>query len=165
MNLDTLNHYIGIAQNVTFLPRAMFYLVTPNETYFEFTESVPHIPVKSMSVFFWFIVIENLITLAKHGKLAGSVTDSIASTSAGLLSLIPNFIFRGINIMAYVWIYENLRVFDAPWNSFWTYLVALLFVDFAYYWLHRAGHGRKKKMFVVYFGKLFSAKFISNRLN
>lgn len=53
---------------------------------------------------------------------------------------------RQLHVISYEWIYENLRIFDMPWNSFWTYLVTFLFVDMMYYWFHRAAHGKLKKI-------------------
>lgn len=156
---DSTTTTASFFESMSYAMRSMFYLLTPSETFYEHKYQVPDLPLKSMEVFFGFIFVENIIHLAQEGKLAGSVSDGITSVTAGMLSLIPGYLFfiyiflssfnfpmsriliRGISIMAYEWIYENLRVYDIAWNSIWTYLITLLLVDMSYYWLHRASHG------------------------
>ena len=45
---------------------------------------------------------------------------------------------------AYFYIYNNWRIYELPWNSAVTWLIAAVFADFAYYWVHRAAHGKIK---------------------
>jgi hypothetical protein len=89
MIVDALAHCATFVQDVTYPLRAMLYLLAPSETYFELEEQVPHLPVKSMILFTWFIIMENAVVLVKHGRLAGTVSDTLTSVGAGLLSLIP----------------------------------------------------------------------------
>lgn len=42
----------------------------------------------------------------------------------------------------YTYVYRNYRLVDLPWDSVFTWYFAALFVDFCYYWGHRASHGR-----------------------
>ncbi len=42
---------------------------------------------------------------------------------------------------AYIYVYENHRIYNLPWDSVWTWIVAALATDFGYYWVHRAAHG------------------------
>ncbi|XP_035234027.1 alkylglycerol monooxygenase-like [Stegodyphus dumicola] len=49
-------------------------------------------------------------------------------------------LFRGIQFVAYTYIYNNWRLVTLPWNSIWTWWICFLGVDFGYYWLHRASH-------------------------
>lgn len=44
----------------------------------------------------------------------------------------------------YLYIYNNWRVADLPWDSALTWYLALLGVDFCYYWVHRASHGTSR---------------------
>lgn len=53
---------------------------------------------------------------------------------------------RQLHVISYEWIYKNFRIYDMPWNSFWTYLVTFLFVDMMYYWFHRAAHGKAESL-------------------
>jgi sterol desaturase/sphingolipid hydroxylase (fatty acid hydroxylase superfamily) len=43
---------------------------------------------------------------------------------------------------AYIYIYDNYRVYTLPWDSIWTWLIAALGYDLGYYWVHRAAHGK-----------------------
>ena len=44
--------------------------------------------------------------------------------------------------MAYTWVYENMLIYEVPFDSIWTYILTFLFVDMMYYWFHRAAHGK-----------------------
>lgn len=55
-----------------------------------------------------------------------------------------SFFFRGLEILVYIWCYNNIRIAYLPWNSFFTYLVAMIGVDFFTYWWHRMSHGKVK---------------------
>ena len=48
---------------------------------------------------------------------------------------------------AYLYIYNNWRVYELPWDSAVTWVVAAILCDLGYYWVHRAAHGK----LVVYF--------------
>ena len=48
---------------------------------------------------------------------------------------------RGMEHGAYFYIYHHFRIIDLPWNSPLTWYIAAIFVDFCYYWGHRASHG------------------------
>ena len=41
----------------------------------------------------------------------------------------------------YVWVYERFCLYELPWDSTWTWILAFFLQDFAYYWVHRCGHG------------------------
>ena len=43
--------------------------------------------------------------------------------------------------MFYVDIHEKYCLFELPWNSTWTWILAMLGVDLGYYWVHRCAHG------------------------
>lgn len=43
--------------------------------------------------------------------------------------------------IAYEYVYDNYKIFELPYDSVWTYVIALLFVDMMYYWNHRLAHG------------------------
>ena len=42
----------------------------------------------------------------------------------------------------YEWVFENYLIVELPFDSVLTYTITLLFVDMAYYWFHRAAHGK-----------------------
>lgn len=46
-----------------------------------------------------------------------------------------------IVLFGYEWLYQY-RLLDLAWDSIYTWLAAFVLVDFAYYWVHRANHGK-----------------------
>ncbi len=52
----------------------------------------------------------------------------------------PSFFAREITFTAYEYVHAHYSVCELPWNSAGTHFIALLLVDMAYYWLHRAAH-------------------------
>ena len=49
---------------------------------------------------------------------------------------------------AYYYIYENWKIYELPWNSLFTWIVAAILTDLGYYWVHRAAHGTMWKAYV-----------------
>lgn len=47
----------------------------------------------------------------------------------------------GAEISLYVYVHNRFRLIDLPWDNPFTWYAALLAVDCAYYWAHRASHG------------------------
>jgi sterol desaturase/sphingolipid hydroxylase (fatty acid hydroxylase superfamily)/uncharacterized membrane protein YhhN len=70
------------------------------------------------------------------------LNDTINSVSLGILSQLHGVLSKVLTIGIYtivfgaVAIYPNLEF----WNTWYGYVLALLFYDLCYYWLHRAGH-------------------------
>ena len=127
-------------KNSTYKLRAMFYLMTPDETFYETRSEVPNLPITVANVFYSFIIVEQILHLIQHGKFNGSLSDAISSMTAGIISILPNILLRKFSINVYDYIFENFRLYDLPWDSVWTYVAAFLLVDFGYYWYHRFGH-------------------------
>lgn len=117
----------------------LFYIVSPNETSFERKEDVPNYVNEVIPFFLGLIVVEQVIAYFKKKPMM-NVNDAIGSVSQGLLDQLTKIIFRGIQFVAYIWIYENHRLIALPWNSPWTWWLCFLAVDLGYYWLHRASH-------------------------
>lgn len=63
--------------------------------------------------------------------------------------------------MLYIYVYENYRLIDLPWNAAVTWYLAALLVDFGFYWVHRASHGN------VWNSEMLTKVFLngSNRLS
>jgi alkylglycerol monooxygenase len=70
------------------------------------------------------------------------LNDAINSIGLGMLSQISAVFTRVFRIGIYAAAYGSVAVWrnEAFWTSWYGWLVALLFYDFCYYWLHRAGH-------------------------
>lgn len=128
-------------EEISFRTRALFYLLSPEETFFEHADEVPNITNRASEVFFVLVFVEQLIFLLKDGKFNGKLSDAISSMSAGIILLFPNFFMKKVSFICYEYVFENYMVYELPWNSNWTYVFMMLFVDLMYYWNHRAAHG------------------------
>lgn len=119
--------------------RRMFYAVTPNETSFESQEDAPQIINEATPFFFVFIILEIIISwYKKDDKLR--LNDGVTSISAGMFSRLPMILVRSITIEGYVWVYNNYRYTELPWDSAWTWWLTFFGVDLGYYWFHRLAH-------------------------
>ncbi|XP_014254410.1 alkylglycerol monooxygenase-like isoform X3 [Cimex lectularius] len=117
----------------------MFYIVDPELTMYAKPDDVPLMFRQSWPYFITFIFLENLILFLQR-KPTARINDGITSLAHGLLQEVGRLVFRGSESVLYIWIYDNLRFCDLPWNSVSTWYLAAIGVDFCYYWVHRASH-------------------------
>nr|CAD7429902.1 unnamed protein product [Timema monikensis] len=117
----------------------MFYMVSPQETTFEEPEEVPKYFRQAWPYFLAFLIVENVLLWMEEKTLI-RFNDGITSLSHGLFLECGRLVFRGAENVAYIFIYENFRLVELPWDSAWTWYLAVVGVDFCYYWLHRACH-------------------------
>lgn len=75
--------------------------------------------------------------------------DSISSLTAGSFLLFGQLIIGAFEVSTYVWVYENFRMYSLPWDSMVTWWLAMILVDFFYYWFHRMAHGIKVLIVIV----------------
>ncbi len=73
------------------------------------------------------------------------LADAINSISLGMLSEISKVFTQVLRVGIYGAVYTAVSIVPAQeargfWTSWYGWLLALLFYDFCYYWLHRAGH-------------------------
>jgi alkylglycerol monooxygenase len=94
--------------------------------------------VLATPVFFLLIAAEFAWGVHK-GRNTYRLNDAINSISLGMLSEISKVLFR-LGIYTAVFSSAALWRNDAFWLSPVGWLLALVFYDFCYYWLHRAGH-------------------------
>nr|CDJ86037.1 Fatty acid hydroxylase domain containing protein [Haemonchus contortus] len=57
-----------------------------------------------------------------------------------MLSQCFKFGGRTVAIFLYVFIWNNFRLMELPWDSPWTWILCLIFQDLMYYCGHRAVH-------------------------
>ncbi|XP_043545763.1 alkylglycerol monooxygenase isoform X2 [Chiloscyllium plagiosum] len=120
--------------------RLMFYALTPSETTFREVEEVQDYVQQATPYFVGLMIIELVVAWFHKGKTVFRINDALTSISAGILSRLPELLGRGIELTGYIYIWKNFRLFELPWDSAWTWWLAFLGVDFAYYWLHRMSH-------------------------
>ncbi|XP_072506917.1 alkylglycerol monooxygenase isoform X2 [Notamacropus eugenii] len=127
---------ISLSQGI----RMMFYVMKPNETSFPSLEEVPDYVKQATPFFISLMLLELVLSWILKGKLAGRIDDALTSISAGVLSRLPTLFFRSIELSTYIYVWENYRVFNLPWDSPWTWYLTFLGVDLGYYWFHRMAH-------------------------
>ena len=71
------------------------------------------------------------------------LNDMINSVSLGIISQLSGVLTKLLSIGIYTAVYSAVAIYPNLefWNTWYGYLVALLFYDLCYYGLHRAGHG------------------------
>ncbi|KAK4299318.1 hypothetical protein Pmani_028394 [Petrolisthes manimaculis] len=121
--------------------RANFYFLPPSDTYVKELKDV--FPIVIMAVPFMLVltVLEwAILTLA--GKARNwSIHDVIVNFSTGSLTqVVTSSFLRGIEFSGYLWVYSNLRITTLPWDSIYTYMMAVVGVDFCSYFWHRTCH-------------------------
>jgi alkylglycerol monooxygenase len=70
------------------------------------------------------------------------LNDAISSISLGMMSQLANALTAAWVVGIYSAVYASVAVFPQGdfWSTWYGVLLALVFYDFCYYWLHRAGH-------------------------
>ena len=100
-------------------------------------------------VFIFLIALEFLWSRRASSRTAGQqpyrLNDAINSISLGILSQLVGALSKVLTIGIYTLVYDAVAtVLDFPrvefWSSWYGWVLALLFYDLCYYWLHRAGH-------------------------
>jgi sterol desaturase/sphingolipid hydroxylase (fatty acid hydroxylase superfamily)/uncharacterized membrane protein YhhN len=97
--------------------------------------------VLATPVFFALIAIEWIISL-RRGRNAYGLADAISSLNLGVLSQTSAVFTKLLTLGIYTAVVSHISLIQA--DSFWMslpgWLLALVFYDFCYYWLHRMGH-------------------------
>ena len=77
-----------------------------------------------------------------RGRNAYRLADAISSISLGMLSQTSAVFTTLLRVGLYTRAFAHLALWrnDAFWTSIPGWLLALVFYDFCYYWLHRMGH-------------------------
>merc|ERR1711992_7401 len=119
----------------------LFYVVNPYESMFKDVSDIPKTDVfaQAMPYFFGFVIIEHIILKLK-GKRGVRLNDGIMSFANGIIMLMMQMFVKGFLMMAYFYIYNNWRIYELPWDSTITWIVAAILCDLGYYWVHRAAH-------------------------
>jgi sterol desaturase/sphingolipid hydroxylase (fatty acid hydroxylase superfamily) len=90
-------------------------------------------------VFFALIAVEFL-----WGRMTGRCTyhlnDAINSLSLGVMSQVVNLFVRVLTIGIYTVVHSRVALGSWPADAWWSWVLAVVFYDFCYYWNHRLGH-------------------------
>lgn len=93
----------------------------------------------AIPVFFLLIGIEMLVARAQ-GKRVYRFADAITDLSCGIGQQVTGLFLKGVLFAGYLLVYQNFALFELAAGSPWTWLLAIVGVDFLYYWWHRASH-------------------------
>jgi sterol desaturase/sphingolipid hydroxylase (fatty acid hydroxylase superfamily) len=97
--------------------------------------------VLATPVFFVAMAIEFAWGIAK-GHNTYRLDDALSSIGLGMLSEVTKVFLKLVLIGIYTAIFDTFALWrnDAFWTAWYGWLLALVFYDFCYYWLHRLGH-------------------------
>lgn len=103
--------------------------------------SPSQIIVLATPVFLLLIALEYAWGVAR-GRNTYRLNDAISSIGLGMLSQISAVFTRLLRVGLYTAVYAHVALWsnEAFWTRWYGWLLALVFYDFCYYWLHRAGH-------------------------
>ncbi|OGB12251.1 MAG: hypothetical protein A3E23_25305 [Burkholderiales bacterium RIFCSPHIGHO2_12_FULL_65_48] len=103
--------------------------------------SPSQIIVLATPVFFLLIAIELAVGYRRQ-RNTYRMADAVSSISLGMLSQTSAVFTRLLRIGIYTALFEHVALWrnDAFWTSLPGWLLALVFYDLCYYWLHRMGH-------------------------
>jgi len=92
----------------------------------------------SIPVFFILIGLELIFSRVKN-KDYYRMNDAVTSLSNGIGSEVVGIFMKAILLMAYIYIYDNLKFIDMG-TTWWSWGILFMGVDFFYYWFHRKSH-------------------------
>ena len=95
-------------------------------------------------IFFLLIALEFAWGIAK-GRNTYRFADAVSSIGLGMMSQFTAVFTRLLRVGIYTAVYASLSLvpLDAAkdfWSTWYGWVLALIFYDFCYYWLHRMGH-------------------------
>lgn len=93
----------------------------------------------AIPVFFVLIGLEFLVA-RWQGRRVYRFADTITDLGCGIGQQVTGLFLKGVLFAGYLWVFDRFALFELPASSPWTWLVAVVGVDFFYYWWHRASH-------------------------
>jgi len=88
------------------------------------------------------VLLEMLIAFLK-GEYNHKMFYVFNNIFGGIVQVIFNrAVVQPLGFVAYCYVYKHYRIYELPWDSVWTWLLAFICVDFIYYCFHRGAHGK-----------------------
>lgn len=66
--------------------------------------------------------------------------DALASIGAGAVSVVTMSLWKGVGLLGYAVLFAYVAPWQLPADRWWTWAIALVGVDFFFYWAHRTAH-------------------------
>ena len=78
----------------------------------------------------------------RHGSAGYRLNDTLNSISLGMMGQLGGILSKALTFGIYTAVFSSVALYPntAFWSTWYGVLLALIFYDFCYYWLHRAGH-------------------------
>ena len=102
--------------------------------------------VLATPVFLLLIALEFAWSRTRASRTAGQqpyrLNDAINSISLGIISQLFGVLSKVLSIGIYTLVFGAVAIYPdlAFWTTWYGIILALIFYDFCYYWVHRAGH-------------------------
>ena len=102
--------------------------------------------VLATPVFLLLIALEFVWSRTRASRTAGQqpyrLNDAINSISLGIISQLFGVLSKVLSIGIYTLVFGAVAIYPdlAFWTTWYGIVLALIFYDFCYYWVHRAGH-------------------------
>jgi len=94
----------------------------------------------AIPVFFLLVGVE-LLAARLMGQDVYRTGDALGDLGCGVLQQMVGVFARTLLFAGYLGVYGHLRLWEWSASGVGTWIVAILGVDFAYYWFHRTSHG------------------------
>lgn len=88
--------------------------------------------------FIFFFFVEKLVEWKRGLKVIRGL-DSVSSFSSGITNVVKDVLGIGVTILAYGWLVSKIAITRIE-NTFLTYIIAFIVIDFQGYWVHRWCH-------------------------
>jgi sterol desaturase/sphingolipid hydroxylase (fatty acid hydroxylase superfamily) len=99
----------------------------------------PQIIVLATPVFLLLIGIEWAVGYWR-GRNTYRLNDALNSIGLGVMSQVTGLFSKLVSLGVYTAVFTHVAPAHWPLDSMWAWIVALVFYDFCYYWLHRMSH-------------------------
>ncbi len=88
---------------------------------------------------FLVLILLEIVASRIAGQDVYRFDDAVTDLGCGIGQQATGVFGKIVVLLAYVWVFDNLAVWELP-GTWWGWALATLAVDFAYYWWHRASH-------------------------
>lgn len=95
--------------------------------------------VLAIPVFFLLIGVELLVAKLRRTPLY-RFNDALTNISCGIGQQVTGAFLKTVIGIAYIWLYNNVRLFTLEGDQWWVWVVCFIGTDFFYYWFHRYAH-------------------------
>jgi alkylglycerol monooxygenase len=93
----------------------------------------------AIPAFFIFFLLEYIIAVRRKNTGVFKYESSISNLSVGIAERLLNLFISASFYSVFLWIYTYYAIFSIP-NTWWVWILLILFTDLVWYWYHRLGH-------------------------